>query len=109
MYQKQLCFFIAFIFFFQNAGSQTAVAAQSVTGKVICGYQGWFNAYGDGSPVARWVHWSAGTYQSNAGAPAPGAVKFEVYPDVEEYNAASLFQTDLANTAEGKPAKLFSS
>ena len=108
-YQKRLVFFIALLSFCLHANSQTAPAAQSVTGKVICGYQGWFNAYGDGSPVARWVHWSAGTYQSNAGHPAPGAVKFEVYPAVDEYDSSSLFQTGLGNTADGNATKLFSS
>ncbi len=89
--------------------SQTIPAAQSVINRVICGYQGWFNTYGDGSPVARWAHWSAGTYQSNTGSPAPGAVKFEAYPVVDEYTGTSLFQTALGNTGEGAPAKLFSS
>ncbi len=89
--------------------SQTVPAAQSVTGKVICGYQGWFNAYGDGSLVARWAHWSAGTYQSNAGQPAPGNIKFEAFPATDEYNSADLYTTGLGNTSEGQPAKLFSS
>ncbi len=97
------------VLFFIKCFSQTAPEAESVTGKVICGYQGWFSCYGDGSPVARWFHWSNGIYQSNAGSPAPGALKFEAYPETTEYNDASLFQTNLGNTNEGKPAKLFSS
>ncbi len=109
MKSKNLLSFAFLFFLYQQTYSQTASAAQSVTGKLICGYQGWFSAYGDGSPVARWFHWSNGTYQSNAGAPAPGALKFEAYPAVDEYNASSLFQTNLGNTAEGNPAKLFSS
>ncbi len=108
MYQKKLLFCLL-LAISRYTEAQTAPEAQSVTGKVICGYQGWFNAYGDGSPVARWAHWSAGTYQSNAGSPAPGAVKFEAYPAVDEYNTASLFQTNLANHADGSPARLFSS
>lgn len=89
--------------------AQVAPAAQSITGKVICGYQGWFNCYGDGSPVARWRHWSSGPYNSPAGSPAPGAVSFEAYPDVTEYPAGVMFQTDLGNLNDGRPAKLFSS
>ena len=109
MRQKLFPFIIMYLLLSCNANAQIAPIAQSVTGKVICGYQGWFSCYGDGSPVARWFHWSNGTYQSNAGSPAPGAIKFEVYPSTDDYNAASLFQTNLGNTNEGKPAKLFSS
>ncbi|KAA2240962.1 T9SS type A sorting domain-containing protein [Chitinophaga agrisoli] len=89
--------------------AQVAPAAQAVVGKTICGYQAWFNAFGDGSPVARWRHWSAGQYQSNNGVPAPGAITFEAYPDVTEYGSGQLFQTSLGNLNNGQPAKLFSS
>lgn len=109
MNQKQFRLLVLSLLLYCNTKAQTAPEAQSVTGKVICGYQGWFSCYSDGSPVARWFHWSNGTYQSNAGSPAPGALKFEAYPATEEYNDASLFQTSLGNINEGKPAKLFSS
>ncbi|HEY8918968.1 MAG TPA: T9SS type A sorting domain-containing protein [Chitinophaga sp.] len=89
--------------------AQVATPAQAIIGKTICGYQGWFNCYGDGSPVARWRHWSAGQYNSNTGSPAPNAVTFEAYPDVTEYPAAQLFQTNLGNLNDGRPAKLFTS
>lgn len=29
-----------------------------VVGKLCVGYQGWFTAQNDGSPVNIWVHWS---------------------------------------------------
>ena len=83
--------------------------AQSIIGKVITGYQGWFYCYGDGSTIARWAHWSGGRYQSNDGYPAPGHLSFEIYPDISEYKETSLFQTGFANKADGTPAKLFSS
>lgn len=86
-----------------------SVVTQGVRNKVIVGYQGWFTAYGDGSPTARWSHWAQGTYQSNAGAPAPGHQSFELYPDISEYAAGSLFQTGYAALGNGAPAKLFSS
>ncbi|WP_394837976.1 glycoside hydrolase family 71/99-like protein [Pendulispora rubella] len=89
--------------------TRQAIVSQGIKDKVIAGYQGWFTAYGDGSPVERWSHWSRGTYQSNAGAPAPGYQSFELYPDVSEYSAASLFQTGYAPLGNGSPAKLFSS
>lgn len=74
-----------------------------VVGKLIAGYQGWFNAVGDGSPNNNWTHWT-----HNTGQPAPGSnIKFELYPDLREYSA--LYQTGLGNLGNGTPAKLFSS
>lgn len=74
-----------------------------VIGKISVGYQGWFNAKGDGSPFGCWFHWS-----NNCDAPTPNTnVKFEVYPDTREYS--KLYQSNLANLANGTPARLFSS
>jgi hypothetical protein len=99
------------LFFF--AGALSSLNAQvdpsSVTDKVICGYQGWFNCYGDGSAVDSWRHWVNGMYQSNTPNPSPGNVQFEVYPDVSEYEADDLFLTSLGNLGNGRPAELFSS
>ncbi|MGE5550543.1 MAG: glycoside hydrolase family 71/99-like protein [Bacteroidota bacterium] len=72
-----------------------------VVGKVIVGYQGWFNCAGDGSPVNSWKHWS------NGGTPGPGNIKIELYPDTREYT--SLYSTNFAKLGNGQPAKLFSS
>lgn len=73
----------------------------NIKGKTIAGYQGWFAAQGDGSPVNRWVHWNGGA------APSPGHLSFELYPDVREYT--TTFQTGFANLGNGQPSKLFSS
>ncbi|GAB6930347.1 hypothetical protein JCM10914A_43300 [Paenibacillus sp. JCM 10914] len=74
-----------------------------VIGKLYAGYQGWFNAAGDGSPNGGWIHWS-----KNSSAPSTsGNVNFEMYPDLREYS--KLYQTNLANLGNGTPAKLFSS
>jgi hypothetical protein len=101
-------FIISFIFTNTVKAHQSSIA-DSITDKVICGYQGWFSCYGDGSPLARWFHWSFGQYQSNNGKPSPGYLTFDVYPDVSGYKPSSLFQTGFANQGDGKPAKLFSS
>lgn len=78
-------------------------AGGDVVGKLFAGYQGWFNAAGDGSPNGGWVHWS-----KNSSAPAAGStVNFDLYPDLREYSR--LYQTALANLGSGAPAKLFSS
>ncbi|RZA06704.1 MAG: carbohydrate-binding protein, partial [Moraxellaceae bacterium] len=74
-----------------------------IVGKISVGYQAWFNAKGDGSPFGCWFHWS-----NNCDAPTPNNnVKFEVYPDTREYS--KLYQSNLANLANGSPARLFSS
>ncbi|QGR00327.1 carbohydrate-binding protein [Paenibacillus psychroresistens] len=78
-------------------------AGHDVVGKVFAGYQGWFNATGDGSPNGGWIHWS-----KNSSAPTANSnVNFELYPDTREYT--TLYSTNLANFGNGTQAKLFSS
>ncbi len=86
-----------------------SVDVSSLTGKVICGYQGWFNCYGDGAPVQQWVHWTTGSYQSNTPNPSANNINFELYPDITDYPDEVLFQTGLANFGDNRPARLFSS
>jgi|GEM_PF-2887449 len=84
-------------------GTGAPPSGGDVVGKLFAGYQGWFNAQGDGSPNGGWVHWS-----KNSSAPTAGSnVNFELYPDIREY--AKLYQTNLANFGNGTQAKLFSS
>lgn len=83
--------------------------SNTLSGKVICGYQGWFNCYGDGSPVNGWRHWSGGRPDSDIKQPSPGNITFEIYPDISEYDAATLFQTGLGKLGDGTPSRLFSS
>lgn len=103
-----LIFSWSFLIFCGLSGNLSA-QDNTLIGKVFCGYQGWFNCYGDGSAIERWSHWSAGSYRSNTGLPAPGHLSFEMYPDISEYDPGSLFQTGFANLGDGEPAKLFSS
>ncbi|MFD0671227.1 carbohydrate-binding protein [Cohnella sp. GCM10027633] len=86
-------------------GTTPPVTGGDVVGKIFAGYQGWFNASGDGSPNGGWVHWS-----KNSSAPTANSnVNFELYPDISEYSASTLYATNLANFGDGTPAKLFSS
>ncbi|MBJ6362248.1 carbohydrate-binding protein [Paenibacillus sp. GCM10012307] len=74
-----------------------------VVGHIFAGYQGWFTAGGDGSPLNNWTHWT-----KNGASPTPNSnVNFELYPDLREYT--NLYQTNLGNLGNGQQAKLFSS
>lgn len=78
--------------------------SSDVAGKVFAGYQGWFNANGDGSPNNNWTHW---VHYPDV-APAPGDnIKFDLYPDMREYPRA--YRTNLGDLYNGQPATLFSS
>src|SRR5262245_51274029 len=78
------------------------VDATSFVDKVTVGYQAWFAAAGDGSPINAWSHWGGSP-------PAPGAVTFELYPDVRGYPDADLVQAGFAHLGDGSPARLFGS
>lgn len=71
-----------------------------MTGKVICGYQGWFNAPGDGAGRG-WVHWARGD------AMAPGTATVEMLPDVSELAADERFVTGFRH-ADGRPVEVYS-
>jgi len=99
-----------FSFFTNNSEAQTPADPSSIIGKVVCGYQGWFTAEGDGSPINTWSHWSIGTAPKAGVLPNPNPnLDFDVYPDVEYYNSSSLFQTNFANLGDGTPSKLYAS
>jgi hypothetical protein len=80
-----------------------ASAVGDVVGKVTVGYQGWFAAIGDGSPINIWWHWA----DPNNQAPNSTSIRIKSWPDVREYT--STYQTAFANLNNGQPAKLFSS
>ena len=69
------------------------VDTSTLTGKVMCGYQGWFNVEGDGAERG-WVHWTRGR-----GALGPTNAKIDLLPDVSELGADERFATGLTNAA----------
>jgi hypothetical protein len=80
------------------------VDASTLTGKVLCGYQGWFGAAGDGCSEARgWRHWTR-----RPGVPADGAISVDLWPDISELAPDELFATKL-NFPDGRRAEVFSS
>ena len=73
----------------------------TLTGKVMCGYQGWFAAPGDGSG-SNWIH-----YGENRRVFAPGHCTFDLWPDVSELDADEKFPTAFTNP-DGSTAYVFS-
>ena len=100
---------MALVFSNVNANAQKSPVSNSLLGKVICGYQGWFNCYGDDSPVNSWRHWAGGGKNSESKLPGAGYLTFEAYPDISEYKKESLFQTGFEHLGSGQAAQLFSS
>jgi len=71
----------------------------SYEGLVMCGYQGWFRAEGDGAGHG-WVHYC--THNQFA----PDSLKVDLWPDVSEYE--KTYRTPFHNP-DGTPARVFSS
>ncbi len=78
------------------------VDASTLTGKVMCGYQGWFNCEGDGAHRS-WVHWTKGK-----GTPSPANVKVDLWPDMSELGDDEKFNTEFHHQ-DGRTAQVFSS
>ncbi|MDB6111134.1 MAG: hypothetical protein JWR69_2884, partial [Pedosphaera sp.] len=81
----------------------TGVDTKTLSGKVMCGYQGWFGAPGDGSSGHGWRHWVKGN-----GPLADGNAKVDFWPEVTELASDDRFATGF-KTADGRPAEVFSS
>ncbi len=84
------------------APSRDAVDHSTLKGKVMVGYQGWFNAEGDGARRG-YNHWSRG-----GAKPAPGNLRVDLWPDLSEFPADERYPTDLRH-ADGTTAEVFSS
>jgi hypothetical protein len=80
--------------------SSAVVANNTMTGKVMTGYQGWFNAEGDGADRG-WRHWSGRP-------PQPGEVTVDMWPDMTEYGPDERFATGFKHR-DGRVAEVFSS
>lgn len=80
----------------------TRVDPTTLTGKVMVGYQGWFNAEGDGAGRG-YNHWTL-----DRELPGPGNVRVDLWPDLSEFPASERFPTNL-KLADGTPAEVFSS
>ncbi len=73
----------------------------NIEGKILAGYQGWFNAVGDGSGL-KWKHYG------NKGAFKPGSASIDYWPDLKEFDNDEKYKTSFTHK-DGKPAYVFSS
>ena len=83
-----------------NGDSVSGVDPSGLSGKIMCGYQGWFNAPGDGAERG-WTH-----YQHRGGF-KPGQCSIDLWPDVGELDEDEKFATDFRH-ADGSVAYVFS-
>jgi hypothetical protein len=85
----------------EKAADNSLVDNKTLLGKVMCGYQGWFGAPGDGVDNG-WRHWT-----KKGGSLADGNAKIDLWPDVSELSPAERFRTDF-KLAGGQPAEVYS-
>jgi hypothetical protein len=77
------------------------VDANTLTGKLMMGYQGWFACPQDGSANSAWIHW----FRSQNPVATNATVDF--WPDVSELDPDELFATSMTYPG-GAPAQLYS-
>jgi hypothetical protein len=82
--------------------SERGVDTSTLTGKVMCGYQGWFNCENDGAQRG-WVHWTKAK-----GTPSASNIKVDLWPDMTELGPDERFDTEFKH-ADGRTAQVFSS
>jgi hypothetical protein len=84
-----------------RGASNRGVDVSTLTGKVMCGYQGWFAAEGDGAGRG-WVHYS------KRGRFEPGRCTIDLWPDVSELDPDEKYPTAFRHK-DGSVAHVFSS
>ncbi|MDB2336736.1 glycoside hydrolase family 71/99-like protein [Flavobacteriaceae bacterium] len=73
----------------------------SIEGKILAGYQGWFNTKNDGADLG-WKHYN------NKGVFKQGSVNIDFWPDMTEYSKDHKYKTPFKHS-DNKTAYLFSS
>ena len=84
-----------------NGEHVKGVDTDTLIGKVMCGYQGWFAAEGDGSSRG-WFH-----YAAQQGRFEPGYCTFDLWPDMSDTDEDEKYPTPFVH-ANGSTAFLFS-
>ena len=80
-------------------------ASNSIVGKVIAGYQGWFNTPTDGSDL-NWKHYQ--TSVNGVKKFEPGEVTIDLWPDMSEADEDEKYDTQFTHK-DGSVATVFSS
>ena len=83
----------------ENGGT---VDASTLDKKIMAGYQGWFNADGDGAGRG-WRHWGDGS----GNTPNADNITIDMWPDLREYDADELYNTAF-KYSNGSTAGLYS-
>ncbi len=83
--------------------SVRGVDTSTLTGKVMAGYQGWFNCDGDGANLG-WTHWA----RDKSKPPSSDNITVDIWPDISELGANERFATDF-RFADGSKGELYSS
>lgn len=84
-----------------NSKTKAVISRNSLNGKVMCGYQGWFTAEGDGARRG-FHHW-----QGKSGF-KPGSCNIDLWPDLTEFDRSERYATPFRH-ADGSVAEVFSS
>ena len=76
------------------------IDATTIDGKVLCGYQGWFNTPGDGTRFG-FSHWGNGLENGS------GRFTVDMWPDLMEYDPADLAAVPGVLMPDGSVARLY--
>ncbi|WP_020474716.1 glycoside hydrolase family 71/99-like protein [Zavarzinella formosa] len=80
--------------------NEKGVDCSTLNGKVLCGYQGWHAAEGDGCGRG-WYHWTG------KNGFKPGSANVDLWPDVSELDPDERYATPF-KTKDGKAAEVYS-
>jgi hypothetical protein len=89
-----------------NGVHNPGVDTSTLKGKVMCGYQGWFAAEGDGSGRG-FVHYGFGHYGERKGI-HPESCTIDLWPDMSEMDPEEKYPTNFRHQ-DGSVAHVFSS
>ena len=81
--------------------TRSDIDASTLDGKVLCGYQGWFNTPCDTEPFG-FGHWGQGLGEPN------GRFVVDMWPDVSDYAPEDLCEVPGLKMPDGSPARLYS-
>jgi hypothetical protein len=84
-----------------NGPTRSDIDASTLDGKVLCGYQGWFNTPCDSEKFG-FSHWGERLGETN------GRFVVDMWPDVAEYAPEDLCEVPGLKLPDGSPARLYS-